>query len=206
MLKQKRKTKMKKLMMIAAAVAMAISANAASYMWSPANGITAFNGTDQFNGTVYLMDASATSQAAFYTAVLGSSDFAAAFATAVGGAVNSATYNGDDWAFANPAKGEWDDVNWGVVVDSATAGTVNYYQVAFDSANNAVLIGDSLAATIPDVGAGSIEFADDGVNKFADSTGFTSGGWYTAAAVPEPTSGLLMLVGLAGLALRRRRA
>ena len=31
----------------------------------------------------------------------------------------------------------------------------------------------------------------------------TAGSWY---AVPEPTSGLLMLVGLAGLALRRRRA
>lgn len=30
------------------------------------------------------------------------------------------------------------------------------------------------------------------------------GGWY--AAVPEPTSGLLMLLGLAALALRRRRA
>lgn len=195
---------MKKIIMMAAAVVMAISANAASYMWSPANGITAFNGTDQFNGTVYLMDASATSQAAFYTAVLGSQNLSAAFATAVGGAVNSATYNGTDWAFANPAKGEWDDVNWGVVVDSATAGTVNYYQVAFDSANNAVLIGDSLAVTIPDVGAGSIEFGDDGVNAFKDSTGFTSGGWYTA--VPEPTSGLLMLVGLAGLALRRRRA
>lgn len=36
----------------------------------------------------------------------------------------------------------------------------------------------------------------------ADS--FTNSG--TIASVPEPTSGLLMLVGLAGLALRRRRA
>ena len=35
----------------------------------------------------------------------------------------------------------------------------------------------------------------------------TAGSWnYTANAVPEPTSGLLLLFGVAGLALRRRRA
>ncbi len=36
--------------------------------------------------------------------------------------------------------------------------------------------------------------------------GFGSAGSWAAAPVPEPTSGLLMLLGVAGLALRRRRA
>lgn len=45
-------------------------------------------------------------------------------------------------------------------------------------------------------------------NGWADDSGpyATSGGWTVTGAVPEPTSGLLMLLGMAGLALRRRRA
>ena len=34
----------------------------------------------------------------------------------------------------------------------------------------------------------------------------TASNWKTLAAVPEPTSGLLLLLGVAGLALKRRRA
>ena len=37
------------------------------------------------------------------------------------------------------------------------------------------------------------------------SSGFQGAGWYTQS-VPEPTSGLLMLLGVAGLALKRKRA
>ena len=39
----------------------------------------------------------------------------------------------------------------------------------------------------------------------SDTKTYSKVGWYTAS-VPEPTSGLLMLLGFAGLALRRRRA
>lgn len=42
-------------------------------------------------------------------------------------------------------------------------------------------------------------------NKTFSNVATGIGSW-TAVAVPEPTSGILMLVGLAGLALRRRRA
>ena len=46
-----------------------------------------------------------------------------------------------------------------------------------------------------------------GTSKLGTTWAGTSGGAIsTWTAVPEPTSGLLMLVGLAGLALRRRRA
>ena len=57
------------------------------------------------------------------------------------------------------------------------------------------------------VGTASIAFgnqASASKSVFGDAT-FASPGWYTTA-VPEPTSGLLLLLGMAGLALKRKRA
>jgi len=46
--------------------------------------------------------------------------------------------------------------------------------------------------------------AGDGGNPWTPSEG--SGGGFAPGAVPEPTSGLMLLLGVAALALRRRRA
>lgn len=42
------------------------------------------------------------------------------------------------------------------------------------------------------------------INDAEPKSGYWSG-WQSASAVPEPTSALLILVGVAGLALRRKR-
>ncbi|MBQ5531427.1 MAG: PEP-CTERM sorting domain-containing protein [Kiritimatiellae bacterium] len=41
---------------------------------------------------------------------------------------------------------------------------------------------------------------------FTNGTTTSASSWANLKVVPEPTSGLLMLLGMAGLALRRRRA
>ena len=52
---------------------------------------------------------------------------------------------------------------------------------------------------------GKEKYAKQMTLTLGSSTGGVATSWQ-AAAVPEPTSGLLMLLGMAGLALRRRRA
>ena len=84
--------------------------------------------------------------------------------------------------------------------------TESYYAVIYDASTVATaknyIVSDAVSVTINAAGTtGVLSFGamtnTTAANKFLNSS------WQ---AVPEPTSGLLMLLGMAGLALRRRRA
>ena len=68
--------------------------------------------------------------------------------------------------------------------------------------NYIAVTGSSRQDSIP--GAGETTY----YASFVNDTAFTASSWTsgTIESVPEPTSGLLMLLGMAGLALRRKRA
>ena len=75
---------------------------------------------------------------------------------------------------------------------------VDDYVFISDTANKQIQTSKDTALATTTMAAQSAKFQGDA------SKGFTAGGWYSAS-VPEPTSGLLMLLGVAGLALRRGR-
>ena len=87
-------------------------------------------------------------------------------------------------------------------VDATIYGAVIYTTTAtFD--------GKSVDFYIANIGTGTVEsdmgldIGNLGTYFLGNQSGTATGGWQT---VPEPSSGLLMLLGMAGLALRRRRA
>ena len=86
------------------------------------------------------------------------------------------------------------------LIDSKTK---NYYYVLVNTAGNQFKVSD----VIPGTGIYDPDNKESGEQQTITSSNFT-GEWksFSGGDVPEPTTGLLMLVGLAGLALRRKVA
>ena len=191
---------MKKLLAIAMAVAAVATTNAASFAWK-ANSGRLFDGlgdasANRYAGTGYLFNAATVSQATLLAAFTSAGGVADTLTSALSTGTFSSGRAAESAEFAGP------DSNF----------TAYFAVFGKDgSGNDAIYISDTAVGEYTAVGYGLIEFGQQKAYSsagFKDAAGgFSSAGWYSsAAAVPEPTSGLLMLLGMAGLALRRRRA
>lgn len=177
---------MKKLIMCAAVVALALAGQAATVDWKvsyagqgatwSANGATvmAFAGSDYADIVKLVTETGSDTLKADLTAKsLGSATF-----SNFRGSANTTTIQAADapasMFFMIFSEGSW-DAGKAVTWTAATDVSGSYYTPP--------ATGTSFALT-------ATNFANNG----------------TIASVPEPTSGILLLVGMAGLALRRKRA
>ena len=179
---------MKKLLIAFAAVASAMAVNAAACSWSTTG--TIYQPTDSSAAvagfTAYLFDTTTVSQSALVAALRdgGSiTDYSAmsTYTTPTAAKVASTAFEQD--------SGKTITAFFAIVQDDY------------------VYISNSKDATTMDIGTATFGFMSQSTNSknvFDSTTAYSSAGWYQT--VPEPTSGLLMLLGMAGLALRRRRA
>ena len=186
---------MKKLLIAVAVIAVAAVSQAASWTWGTTGKASSkvwldASGSAAAGATVYLFDAGITSASALLEGIRGGktlSDFATA-------QVTSSTLDGD-------GKLADKDFSYG-----SAGSKYSYYSVLADGDNL------FLSTTLTDLSAQQSDVVMvtwSGVKSMTETklndAAYSAGGWYTTS-VPEPTSGLLMLLGVAGLALRRRRA
>ena len=177
---------MKKLIVVMAAIAIFGPVSAASFNWKcSSDWVTtsdASEGGDYAGYSVYVFNSGVTSLAAL-TAALDSGTV-----SALGDSIGSGTITDDAFDISGSAEATDKLGVFAVILDTASAGghytTIDFGEVTLTDAHK----------------AGAI------VNFYNSELYLGSPASWSTVAAPEPTSGLLLILGMAGLALRRKRA
>ena len=192
---------MKKLMIALAVTAMAVATQAATVKWQSG---TLYAATDK---TGACPTSGTTGKATSYVAYLYTFDTLEAYNTAKGTAV--------DKLYANYVG----KVTPTLSTSANAGGIANISQTTPGASTEDPITVYGMVLYVDTATAGSYADVDAFVKAgfqtgtYKNTTGLTFSGmggqqasWTAVSAVPEPTTGLLLLLGVAGLALRRRRA
>ncbi len=192
---------MRKLMVVLAAVALAVSANAAAVNWKVnAAGVKGYNGSSQVNigtgATVYFVLSSAMSDIA---TAIDEGTFSASTAGVLGSqsttANTGATGTGTVTSGFGTGKDVGDTVAFRVLVIDSTHDTSGKTWYKFSSELSQSLYDETASPAVPTL-------ATFGSTQWTNGTAWTEAG---GGGAPEPSSALLLLMGGAMLALRRKQ-
>ena len=174
---------MKKLLIAAAIACTAVFAQAATVNWT-ISGVKNSEGNAPTAGWAVM---------AFYTAKdAGSAAIVSAIESKTAGAL---AFDTQELA-VSMKKGKYGPADATVAAITDTTKNYDFYFVVFND-SDATKATEYAMVSVPNIEYSSLAANYKAAGDFSGAT------WQS---VPEPTSGLLMLLGMAGLALRRRRA